>query len=81
MTDLEERIRELGVQVTARQQDKAKAEHALGVAEARRNTALDALKAEFSIASIDEARESLTEVEADLARECDAVEKALEEAG
>lgn len=81
MSELEERIRKLRDQVSARQQDKAKAEHALGVAEARRDAALEALRTEFGIGSVDEARESLTEVEVDLARECAAVEKALEEAG
>ncbi len=81
MSELEERIGKLRDQVSARQQDKAKAEHALGVADARREVALTALSTEFGIGSIEEARESLAEVEVDLARECAAVEKALEEAG
>lgn len=78
---LEDRIRQLRASVSEAQAKKAKAEHELGVAEARRDEALAVLSTEFGVTDIAAVRELLAQAEADLAAECESVEQALEAAG
>lgn len=80
MPDIEDRLRAIRAGVALALQDRARAEHDLGVAQARLDDALRALSEEFG-AGPGDARRLLAEAEDALAAECALAEAALAEAG
>lgn len=79
MADIEDRLQELRHEVADLQQRQGQAAYQQAAAQERYSVAMGALKTEFGVETIEEARELLTQVEADLAAECTRAEAALTE--
>ena len=79
--DLDQRISTLREQAAAATSRRARAEHELEFAQGRQEAALLALKTEFGIEDIEQARKALKAAEDDLAAECGRIEEALAAAG
>ena len=80
MARLDDQVAALKERITARQQDKAKADHAHAVAQAKVESTTQELKDEFDIAP-EEIPAFMKKLEADLAAEVKRVYELLEKAG
>lgn len=78
---IEDDIAQLKREVTARQQDKARADHEVTQAEARQAAVLAALQEEFGATDVEQGRAVAVELEAALARDAGRARELLAQSG
>lgn len=81
MADVERQVAAVKADIAAAQGARARAEHEYQVARAQAEAAARELKDEFGVSSVQQARDLIATLEAELEAECSAVRDALDRSG